>query len=170
MITKTILEKTINWTPFLWLLNENYGKTNKVFVNSFRKLKTRSAENFSSCFYNILFCHKDFLGKYGYFHDFHTLWKTVVRVIVFRSHSDDGRILRESEESDNSAVTGHKQIKYLQRQLIISVIGFTADLTMAINWAPPGILWSQKLSIGTVGFLGTISSLCELYKYFNRIS
>lgn len=95
--------------------------------------------------------------------------KLLLCVIVFRSHSDDGRILRESEESDNSAVTGHKQIKYLQRQLIISVIGFTADLTMAINWAPPGILWSQKLSIGTVGFLGTISSLCELYKYFNRM-
>ncbi|XP_073240697.1 peroxisomal membrane protein 11C-like [Porites lutea] len=91
------------------------------------------------------------------------------RKATSKSHSDDGRILRESEESDNSAVTGHKQIKYVQRQLIISVIGFTADLTMAINWAPPGILWSQKLSIGTVGFLGTISSLCELYKYFNRV-
>ena len=55
MITKTILEKTINWTPFLWLLNENYGKTNKVFVNSFRKLKTRSAKKFSLCFYNIFY-------------------------------------------------------------------------------------------------------------------
>ena len=167
MTTKTIFEETI-WTPFLWLLNENYGKTNKVFANSFGSYKL-GQQKILIYFFTILFCYKDCLGKYGYFHDFHTLWKTVVCVIVFRSHSDDGRILRESEESDNSAVTGHKQIKYLQRQLIISVIGFTADLTMAINWAPPGILWSQKLSIGTVGFLGTISSLCELYKYFNRI-
>ena len=133
------------------------------------EVKNSVSKKFLIYFFTILFCYKDCLGKYGYFHDFHTLWKTVVCVIVFRSHSDDGRILRESEESDNSAVTGHKQIKYLQRQLIISVIGFTADLTMAINWAPAGILWSQKLSIGTVGFLGTISSLCELYKYFNRI-
>lgn len=37
---------------------------------------------------------------------------------------------------------------------------------MAINWAPAGILWAQKLSIGSVGLLGTISSLSELYKYF----
>ena len=34
MITETIFEETI-WTPFLWLLSENYGKTNKVFVTSF---------------------------------------------------------------------------------------------------------------------------------------
>ena len=34
MTTKTIFVETI-WTPFLWLLNENYGKTKKVFANSF---------------------------------------------------------------------------------------------------------------------------------------
>ena len=38
---------------------------------------------------------------------------------------------------------------------------------MAINWAPQGILWAQKLSTWSVGLLGTLSSLCELYKYFN---
>ena len=38
MTTKTIFEETI-WTPFLWLLNENYGKTNKVFTNSFGSQK-----------------------------------------------------------------------------------------------------------------------------------
>ncbi|XP_068744726.1 peroxisomal membrane protein 11C-like [Montipora capricornis] len=76
----------------------------------------------------------------------------------------------ESQSHDSSlssSSTRHKQRRSLHKRLIISVIGFTADLAMAINWAPPGLLWAQKLSIGSVGLLGTLSSLCELYKYFN---
>ena len=79
-------------------------------------------------------------------------------------------MLESSRESDSSFLTRQKQIMCLRKRLIISITGFTSDLTMAINWAPAGILWAQKLSIGTVGLLGTISSVCELYKYFNPVA
>ena len=87
-------------------------------------------------------------------------------ILSLRAQSVDGGILQSNRESESSSLTRHNQIRSLQKRLIISVVGFTADLGMAINWAPAGILWAQKLSIGSVGLLGTISSLCELYKYF----
>ena len=71
-----------------------------------------------------------------------------------------------SGDTQTSSSSRQNQIKYLQRRLIISVIGFTSDLGMAIHWAPAGFLWAGKLSIGTVGLLGTVSSFAELYKYF----
>ena len=83
-----------------------------------------------------------------------------------RTQSVDGGILQSNRESESLSLTRYNQIRSLQKRLIISVVGFTADLAMAINWAPAGILWAQKLSIGSVGLLGTVSSLCELYKYF----
>ena len=67
-------------------------------------------------------------------------------------------------------MTRQNQVRFLQKRLMISVIGFTADLGMAINWAPSGVLWAGKLSVGSVGLLGTISSLSELYKYFKPAS
>lgn len=85
---------------------------------------------------------------------------------MFRTQSVDNSIPQSNRESDSSPMTRQNQIRYLQKRLMISVIGFTADLGMAINWAPSGVLWSGKLSVGSVGLLGTISSLCELYKYF----
>ena len=87
-------------------------------------------------------------------------------ILLLRDQSDDSSILQSNREFESSPSARHNQIECLQRRLVISVIGFTADLGMAINWAPTGILWAQKLSIGSVGLLGTISSLCELYKYF----
>lgn len=85
---------------------------------------------------------------------------------LFRTQSVDNSI----PQSSSSPQARQNQIRLLQKRLMISVIGFTADLGMAINWAPSGILWSGKLSIGSVGLLGTISSLCELYKYFKPSS
>lgn len=87
-----------------------------------------------------------------------------------KTQSGDSDILRSSREPESSSLIRHNQIRSLQQRLIISIIGFTVDLGMAINWAPAGILWAQKLSIGSVGLLGTVSSLCELYKYFKPAS
>lgn len=86
-------------------------------------------------------------------------------ILSSRTQSVDSGIPQSNRETEHSPL--HlKQIRSLQKRLIVSVVGFTADLGMAINWAPAGILWAQKLSIGSVGLLGTISSLCELYKCF----
>lgn len=87
-----------------------------------------------------------------------------------RAQSVDNSIPQSSRESDSSPLARQNQIRHLQKRLLISVLGFTADLGMAINWAPSGILWSGKLSTGSVGLLGTISSMCELYKYFQPAS
>ena len=91
-------------------------------------------------------------------------------VLLFRTQSADNSIPQSNRESDSSPLIRRNQIRYLQRRLMVSVLGFTADLGMAINWAPSGILWSGKLSIGSVGVLGTISSFCELYKFFKPAS
>lgn len=76
------------------------------------------------------------------------------------------QLVNDSSGDIQMSSSRQNQIKYLQRRLIVSVIGFTSDLGMAIHWAPPGFLWAGKMSIGTVGLLGTISSFAELYKYF----
>lgn len=61
MTTKTIFEETI-WTPFLWLLNENYGKTNKVFTNSFGSQKLDQQKISDLFFYNFILLQRLF-GK-----------------------------------------------------------------------------------------------------------
>ncbi|XP_029190706.1 peroxisomal membrane protein 11C-like [Acropora muricata] len=84
-----------------------------------------------------------------------------------KTGTGDSSFPHSNNESVSPILVKNKQKRCLQNRLIISVIGFTADLAMAINWAPRGILWAQKLSTWSVGLLGTLSSLCELYKYFN---
>ena len=100
----------------------------------------------------------------------HTLgnFKVNCFVLLSRTQSTDNSVPQSHRESGSS--TRRDQIRFLQKRLFISVVGFTADLGMAINWAPSGVLWAGKLSIGSVGLLGTISSLCELYKYFRPTS
>ena len=90
--------------------------------------------------------------------------------ILFDVHFNRTQPVDNGRESGSTPLASQNQIRHLQRRLMICVIGFTADLGMAINWAPSGILWSGKLSTGTVGLLGTISSLCELYKYLKPAS
>ena len=89
-------------------------------------------------------------------------------ILLSRAQSTDNSIPQSHRESGSSM--RQDQIRFLQKRLFISVVGFTADLGMAINWAPSGVLWAGKLSIGSVGLLGTVSSLCELYKYFRPTS
>lgn len=42
------------------------------------------------------------------------------------------------------------------------------DLSYAISYLPPGILWGGKLKTWHVGALGTLSSIISLYQVFEK--
>jgi len=59
------------------------------------------------------------------------------------------------------------QIRALKAQeldLYLAVLENMADLINAVNWLPPGILWSGKFSSKFAGGMGMISSVVKLYR------
>ena len=51
---------------------------------------------------------------------------------------------------------------------LLSLIQYTSDLIIAVHLLPSGFLWSNTLSVTTVGLLGVISSGIALYNCINN--
>uniref|UniRef100_A0A8C7ZLJ7 Peroxisomal biogenesis factor 11 gamma n=1 Tax=Oryzias sinensis TaxID=183150 RepID=A0A8C7ZLJ7_9TELE len=66
---------------------------------------------------------------------------------------------QERDEEGSSRQTGlHRQI----RGELLSVLSSAADLSNAIHWMPPGLLWAGRFPSWLVGLLGTTSSVIGL--------
>lgn len=55
-------------------------------------------------------------------------------------------------------------LKAQERDNLLAVVEHSADFINAVNWLPPGYLWSAKFSPKFVGGMGTISSFIKLYR------
>ncbi|XP_042560079.1 peroxisomal membrane protein 11C [Clupea harengus] len=69
---------------------------------------------------------------------------------------------RQENGSDGLAIQTecHQQIK----MEILGIISCLADLSNAIHWMPPGILWAGRFPNWLVGLMGTVSSFVGLYR------
>ena len=56
----------------------------------------------------------------------------------------------------------------MRYSFLLSLIQYTSDLIIAVHFLPSGFLWSNTLSVTTVGLLGVISSGIALYKCINN--
>ncbi|WAR10204.1 PX11C-like protein [Mya arenaria] len=75
---------------------------------------------------------------------------------------------RETAEMSTSLKGQIKVLKSQERELYLAVIEHLTDLVNAINWLPPGFLWSGKFSARFTGAMGTISSAIKLYRFHKR--
>ena len=58
--------------------------------------------------------------------------------------------------------------RYTRYSFLLSLIQYTSDLIIAVHFLPSGFLWSNTLSVTSVGLLGVISSGIALYKCVNN--
>ena len=58
--------------------------------------------------------------------------------------------------------------RYTRYSFLLSLIQYTCDLIIAVHFLPSGFLWSNTLSVTSVGLLGIISSGIALYKCINN--
>lgn len=72
---------------------------------------------------------------------------------------------KDQETGARARLHALRQQRYLAA---LTAIKNLADMVNAINWLPPGILWSGKLSNFWIGFFGTVSSLIGLYRALPR--
>ncbi|XP_011472311.1 peroxisomal membrane protein 11C isoform X2 [Oryzias latipes] len=69
------------------------------------------------------------------------------------------KLKRQERDEEGSRQTGlHRQI----RGELLSVLSSAADLSNAIHWMPPGLLWAGRFPSWLVGLLGTTSSVIGL--------
>jgi hypothetical protein len=65
------------------------------------------------------------------------------------------------------------ELRSLRRREVdcyLLVLQTAADLTNAVSWLPPGILWAQKLSRSQCGALGIVASVIMLYRLWPATS
>lgn len=77
------------------------------------------------------------------------------------------RNLIHFRESSEMPVTLKSQIRALKSQeldLYLAIVENLADFVNAVNWLPPGYLWSGKFSPKFSGGMGVISSVIKLYR------
>ncbi|KAJ6664242.1 hypothetical protein lerEdw1_008461 [Lerista edwardsae] len=73
--------------------------------------------------------------------------------------------LRRKLKTQSSAAS-HSSLKKLKTKAkteVLTIISNLADLSNAIHWLPPGLLWAGMLSPWLVGLMGTVSSLIGVY-------
>ncbi|XP_050449810.1 peroxisomal membrane protein 11C [Cataglyphis hispanica] len=61
-----------------------------------------------------------------------------------------------------------KEINEQRQSTLLICTRLALDITYAISYLPPGILWGGRLKTWHVGALGTISSLIGLYQAFSQ--
>lgn len=78
------------------------------------------------------------------------------------------RKLREHQRTrQDSASHGRATRRECQQQItmeMLSVVSCLADLSNAIHWMPPGVLWAAQFPSWLVGLMGTVSSFIGLYQ------
>ncbi|XP_063057108.1 peroxisomal membrane protein 11C [Engraulis encrasicolus] len=79
------------------------------------------------------------------------------------------RKLREHRRTrqQDSASDGRALRRECQQQItmeMLSVVSCLADLSNAVHWMPPGVLWAGRFPSWMVGLMGTVSSFIGLYQ------
>jgi len=70
--------------------------------------------------------------------------------------------------SNPNVQTTLKDIDEQRRSALVACTCIMLDITYAISYLPPGVLWGGRLKTWHVGALGTISSLIGLYQALSR--
>ncbi len=86
---------------------------------------------------------------------------TVEQNFFFRQCS---QLENENNQSCNQLPEQLMELKRKHKYLLIDICEYSVDMINAIHWLPGGFLWASKLPEGIVGSLGTVSSLCQLFK------
>ncbi|XP_024887496.1 peroxisomal membrane protein 11C [Temnothorax curvispinosus] len=74
----------------------------------------------------------------------------------------------ELERSDPSKRTLLKGLNEQRQNALLTCTRTVLDISYAISYLPPGVLWGGRLKTWHVGALGTISSLIGLYQALSR--
>lgn len=72
------------------------------------------------------------------------------------------------EKSNPDAQITLKEINEQRQSALLICTRLALDITYAISYLPPGVLWGGRLKTWHVGALGTISSLIGLYQAFSQ--
>jgi len=75
---------------------------------------------------------------------------------------------RRLGRSNPNVQTTLKDIDEQRRSALVACTCIMLDITYAISYLPPGVLWGGRLKTWHVGALGTISSLIGLYQALSR--
>lgn len=61
-----------------------------------------------------------------------------------------------------------KSLNEQRQNMLLTCTRIILDISYAISYLPPGVLWGGRLKTWHVGALGTISSLIGLYQALSR--
>lgn len=71
-------------------------------------------------------------------------------------------LLRGVGPDSLSLLRSHSHLRRKMRRELLSALSGMADLSNAIHWMPPGVLWAGRFPNWLVGLMGTVSSLIGL--------
>lgn len=86
-----------------------------------------------------------------------------VRVIfLLRRKLSKNRRTRQENASESLGL--QRECQQQIKKEFLSIVSCLADLSNAIHWMPPGILWAGRFPNWLVGLMGTVSSFIGLYQ------
>uniref|UniRef100_A0A8D0H111 Peroxisomal biosis factor 11 gamma n=1 Tax=Sphenodon punctatus TaxID=8508 RepID=A0A8D0H111_SPHPU len=71
-----------------------------------------------------------------------------------------------SKPPSGTAQPSRQEIKAQVKLEVWSIVSNLADLSNAIHWLPPGVLWAGQFPPWLVGLMGTVSSLIGIYQTY----
>ncbi|XP_061457344.1 peroxisomal membrane protein 11C isoform X2 [Rhineura floridana] len=95
------------------------------------------------------------------------LWGASLLLGIARSLRILSQLRRKRQEGPREDSSHHRdslQERRVQAKAeVLTIISNLADLSNAVHWLPPGVLWAGKSPPWLVGLMGTISSLIGVY-------
>ncbi|OXB73115.1 UNVERIFIED_CONTAM: hypothetical protein H355_012040 [Colinus virginianus] len=70
--------------------------------------------------------------------------------------------------SSTPSAQSHQKMRAQVKAEVLTIVSNVADLSNAVHWLPPGVLWAGRFPPWLVGLLGTISSLIAIYQASGR--
>lgn len=92
------------------------------------------------------------------------LWALPLLIALIQKLKQMVKLCAQSSRKSSKVTTANGKLQRQHRVLVMGIAQILCDLTLAVFWLPPGILWAGKLPATWWGLLGTISSLIGLYK------
>ncbi|PKK19297.1 peroxisomal biogenesis factor 11 gamma [Columba livia] len=93
------------------------------------------------------------------------LWAAALLLGILRSLRILFQLRRKlRQHKGTSSPLSQKETKAQVKAEVLSILASAADLSNAIHWLPPGVLWAGRFPPWLVGLLGTVSSLIGIYQ------
>ncbi|KAL4219376.1 Peroxisomal biogenesis factor 11 gamma [Mactra antiquata] len=84
--------------------------------------------------------------------------------VLLKEQNLDTKHESEPSEMSHDIKSQMRMLKAKECDNYLAVLEHSADFINAVNWLPPGILWSGKFSAKFTGGMGTISSAIKFYR------